>query len=96
MENHLHSEISFSDPPLKDLKLVPLNWPRFAVLLLIRAYQIVVSPALPPNTCRYYPTCSHYGYQAVYRYGAVKGGWMAVKRIVRCNPFNEGGIDPVP
>lgn len=72
------------------------NLPRMTLLLLIKAYQKVVSPALPPNTCRFYPTCSHYGYQAVYRYGVFKGGWLAVKRIVRCNPFNEGGIDPVP
>ena len=48
------------------------------------------------DTCRFYPTCSHYGYQAVYKHGAVKGGWMAIKRVVRCNPFNPGGFDPVP
>jgi len=84
------------DPPLKDLPLTLQNLPRLVVLLLIRAYQIVVSPALPPNTCAYYPTCSHYGYQAVYKYGAIKGSWMAFKRILRCNPFNPGGYDPVP
>ncbi|MEL7645482.1 MAG: membrane protein insertion efficiency factor YidD [Anaerolineaceae bacterium] len=85
-----------SDPRIRDLPFRLTNIPRIFVLLLIRAYQIIVSPALPPGTCRYYPTCSHYGYQAVYRYGALKGSWMAIKRIVRCNPFNEGGYDPVP
>lgn len=84
------------DPPLKDLPLKLQNLPRLVVLLLIRAYQIVVSPALPPKSCGYYPTCSHYGYQAVYKYGAIKGSWMAFKRILRCNPFNPGGYDPVP
>jgi len=85
-----------TDPQIRDLPFLLKNVPRIIVLLLIRAYQIVVSPALPPGTCRYYPTCSHYGYQAVYKYGALKGSWMAIKRIVRCNPFHEGGYDPVP
>ncbi|MFZ3070356.1 MAG: membrane protein insertion efficiency factor YidD [Anaerolineaceae bacterium] len=87
---------NFSDPPLRDLKVSLGNLPRLGILLLIKAYQKVVSPALPPNTCRFYPTCSHYGYQAVYKYGSIKGSWMALKRIFRCNPFNPGGIDPVP
>lgn len=91
MSDHEHT-----DPRIRDLPFRLKNVPRIFVLLLIRAYQIVVSPALPPGTCRYYPTCSHYGYQAVYKYGAFKGSWMAIKRIVRCNPFNEGGYDPVP
>ncbi|MFA5611394.1 MAG: membrane protein insertion efficiency factor YidD [Anaerolineaceae bacterium] len=72
------------------------NFPRRLLLLLIKLYQKTFSKTLPPNTCRFYPTCSHYGYQAIYKYGVFKGGWLAVKRIVRCNPFNEGGIDPVP
>ncbi len=91
MSDHEHT-----DPRIRDLRFELKNIPRIFVLLLIRAYQIVVSPALPPGTCRYYPTCSHYGYQAVYKYGALKGSWMAIKRIVRCNPFHEGGYDPVP
>ncbi|MBW6465851.1 MAG: membrane protein insertion efficiency factor YidD [Brevefilum sp.] len=70
--------------------------PRWLLLLLIRAYQAIISPAIPADTCRFYPTCSHYSYQAVYKYGALKGSWMAVKRVARCNPFNPGGIDPVP
>ncbi|WP_420807574.1 membrane protein insertion efficiency factor YidD [Anaerolinea thermolimosa] len=66
------------------------------LLALIRTYQAVVSPTLPPDTCRFYPSCSHYGYQAIYKHGAVKGAWLAVKRVIRCNPFNPGGYDPVP
>lgn len=70
--------------------------PRFLLLGLIRLYQMTFSKAVPPNTCRFYPTCSHYGYQAIYKYGAIKGGWLAAWRVIRCNPFNPGGIDPVP
>jgi putative membrane protein insertion efficiency factor len=85
-----------SDPALKDLKLNLTNLPRILVILLIIAYQKTISPSLKPNSCCYHPTCSHYGYQAVYKYGALKGSWMAIKRIVRCNPWSKGGYDPVP
>jgi len=85
-----------NEPRLRDLPFRLVNIPRFLLLGIIRLYQLVVSPALPSNTCRFYPTCSHYGYQAVYKHGAFKGGWMAVKRVLRCNPFNPGGYDPVP
>ena len=81
---------------LRDLPFTFVNIPRWILLLLIRGYQAVVSPALPPDTCRFYPTCSHYGYQAIYKFGALKGSFLAAKRILRCNPFNSGGIDPVP
>jgi len=64
-------------------------------LLLIRLYQRTFSQVLP-STCRFYPSCSEYGYQAVARYGVLKGGWLAVRRVFRCNPFNPGGHDPVP
>jgi uncharacterized protein len=57
---------------------------------------MTLSRGLPPNTCRFYPTCSHYGYQAVYKYGAIKGSLMAGWRVLSCNPFNPGGYDPVP
>ncbi len=87
---------SSSDQALKDLKFNLKNLPRILVLLLIIAYQKTISPSLKPNSCCYYPTCSHYGYQAVYKYGALKGSWMAIKRIVRCNPWSKGGYDPVP
>ncbi len=85
-----------SEPRLRDLAFNIKNFPRWILLGLIRAYQIVISPALPSDTCRFFPSCSHYGYQAIYKYGAFKGGIMAVKRVFRCNPFNPGGFDPVP
>jgi putative membrane protein insertion efficiency factor len=66
-----------------------------ASLSLVRAYQKVVSPLLGGN-CRYYPTCSHYTYEAIEIHGAAKGSWLGIKRIGRCHPFHEGGIDPVP
>jgi len=94
LENDCKSK--YADPPLSELPKTFANFPRRLVLYLIKGYQMTLSKTLPPNTCRFYPTCSHYGYQAVYRYGAIKGGWLAIKRIIRCNPFNEGGIDPVP
>lgn len=84
------------EPHLRDLPKTPIYWPRLALLGLIRLYQATLSKAMPPNTCRFYPSCSHYGYQAVYKYGFFKGGWMAFWRVLRCNPFNPGGVDPVP
>jgi putative membrane protein insertion efficiency factor len=88
--------VRHSEPRLRDLPLTIWNLPRFILLLLIRGYQIIISPALPPDTCRFYPSCSHYGYQAIYKYGAIKGTIMAIWRVLRCNPFNPGGYDPVP
>jgi len=90
------SEHKSPEPLLRDIPLEIKTFPRWLLLVLIRGYQIIFSPLIAPNTCRFYPSCSHYGYQAVYKYGAIKGGWMAVKRVLRCNPFNPGGIDPVP
>jgi len=84
------------EPSLKDFKVTFLNFPQLLILALIRFYQKIISSALPVNTCRFYPTCSHYGYQAVYKYGAIKGSIMAIYRVLRCNPFNSGGYDPVP
>lgn len=68
---------------------------KYIALLLIRLYQKTISRALPPS-CRFTPSCSVYGYQAIEKYGLIKGGWMAIKRIGRCHPFNPGGYDPVP
>lgn len=62
----------------------------------IRFYQHVLSPLKPYASCRFIPTCSTYAYEAVLKYGPLKGGWMAFKRILRCNPFHPGGYDPVP
>lgn len=67
---------------------------REAVVLLVRAYQQLLAPLLPPNTCRFTPTCSQYAIDAVRKYGVVRGGWRAVKRIGRCHPFHPGGYDP--
>lgn len=66
-----------------------------AFLAIIRFYQIVISPLKPP-TCRFYPTCSHYGLEAIQRFGALKGVWLTIKRIAKCHPFHPGGLDPVP
>ncbi|MCI7541296.1 MAG: membrane protein insertion efficiency factor YidD [Veillonellaceae bacterium] len=66
-----------------------------ALLLLIRFYRAAISPLFPPS-CRYVPTCSAYAMEAIEKYGAWRGGWMAVKRILRCHPFHKGGYDPVP
>ncbi|HVN16200.1 MAG TPA: membrane protein insertion efficiency factor YidD [Anaerolineales bacterium] len=93
-EFHLHDYPN--EPRLRDLPRTVLNGPRILVLSLIRFYQMTLSKGLPENTCRFYPSCSHYGYQAVYKYGALKGSVMAVWRVLRCNPFNPGGYDPVP
>jgi len=64
------------------------------ILGFLHFYQKFISPLKRP-TCRFYPTCSHYAIEAVDKYGALKGGFMAIKRIVRCHPFNPGGYDPV-
>ena len=66
-----------------------------ACMAAIRFYQKGISPLYPPR-CRYIPTCSEYALEAVEKYGAVKGTFLATKRILRCNPFHKGGYDPVP
>jgi uncharacterized protein len=65
------------------------------LVILIRIYQVVLSPMKTRPSCRFYPTCSQYAIDAIKKYGAIKGGFMAVKRLLRCNPFNHGGYDPV-
>lgn len=67
---------------------------KFLVLDILSVYKAAVSPFLPP-ACRFEPTCSEYARQAVEKYGAVKGTWMGLKRILRCQPFCKGGHDPV-
>jgi putative membrane protein insertion efficiency factor len=68
---------------------------RKLVILFIRAYQYLISPLSPP-TCRFTPSCSHYTIEAIEKHGVVKGGWLGLKRLLRCNPWNSGGYDPVP
>ena len=85
-----------NEPRLRDVPVTLFTFPRWVLLALIRGYQATLSKSMPPNTCRFYPTCSHYGYEAIQKYGAFKGGWMAAKRIARCQPFHPGGYDPVP
>ncbi len=65
------------------------------MLAIISFYRRAISPHLP-GACRYYPTCSQYAMTAIERYGALKGGWMEFKRILRCHPLHKGGYDPVP
>jgi len=88
---HEHLE----EPRLRDMPVRLLNLPRILLLALIRGYQMTLSHTMPSNSCRFYPTCSHYGYQAIYKYGVFKGSLMATWRILRCNPFTPGGYDPV-
>jgi uncharacterized protein len=76
---------------LKDLLKI-LAYP---FILLIKVYQLAISPILGPQ-CRFTPTCSQYGKEAFEKYGVFKGGWLTIKRIVRCNPWGGHGHDPVP
>jgi uncharacterized protein len=69
--------------------------PRGMLAGLIRGYQRLISPVLPPS-CRFHPSCSQYALEAVTRYGALKGSWLATRRLARCHPFHPGGFDPVP
>jgi len=77
-------------------------FPRYFLLTLIRIYQKTLSfdhgfmrYLYPHGFCRFHPTCSEYGYQAIEKYGVIKGGFMAAWRVIRCNPWNKGGEDPV-
>lgn len=95
MNPDLHLHDYSNEPRLRDMPRTVWNVPRIVLLSLIRLYQKTLSKGLPANTCRFYPSCSHYGYQAIYKYGVLKGSLMAGWRVLRCNPFNPGGYDPV-
>ena len=70
------------------------EYAKLVALRVLRAYKWAISPLFPP-ACRYVPTCSEYAMEAVDRYGALRGGWMAIARILRCHPFGRSGYDPV-
>jgi uncharacterized protein len=65
------------------------------LMALVRGYQLLISPLLPP-ACRFHPTCSRYAMQALREHGALRGTWLAVRRVLKCHPFHPGGYDPVP
>lgn len=65
------------------------------MILAVRGYQVSLSPLLPAS-CRYHPSCSAYAVEALEKHGAIRGSWLAARRILRCNPFTAGGFDPVP
>jgi putative membrane protein insertion efficiency factor len=67
---------------------------RFVLISLLRVYKAVISPLLPPS-CRFTPTCSEYAMEAVRKYGALRGTYLGVRRLLRCHPFHPGGYDPV-
>ncbi|MGI6656969.1 MAG: membrane protein insertion efficiency factor YidD [Desulfobulbus sp.] len=69
-------------------------WPSACLIALFRGYRLLISPLFPPS-CRFVPTCSQYAIEAVRKYGALRGGLMALWRIARCHPFSPGGYDPV-
>lgn len=72
-----------------------ISLPKRLMLALIRFYRRQISPALPPS-CRFTPTCSQYAVEAIEKYGALKGGYLAIRRILKCHPLHPGGYDPVP
>lgn len=76
---------------LKFIVKLPAN----LLILLIRIYQFTLSPFIGRN-CRYTPTCSNYGIEAIRKYGALKGGWLTIKRVASCHPWGGSGYDPVP
>lgn len=88
--------MAITDPgfPLEAWLLVKQIVSRF-LILLVRGYQLFISPLTGPS-CRFYPSCSSYAIEAIQLYGPLKGGWLALKRISRCHPGSDGGIDPVP
>ena len=96
MEISEHSHQKSQEPSLREMPITLGTLPRLPVLALIRLYQRWISPALPAGTCRFYPPCSHYSYQAIAKYGLLKGGALSIWRILRCQPLHPGGYDPVP
>ena len=71
------------------------DWRRAVLLAPVRLYRVAISPMMAPR-CRFLPTCSEYSIEAVERHGALRGGWLAARRLCRCHPWNPGGVDEVP
>jgi len=95
---HLHEHPTDGHHALKKERALTDRRRSAAVWMLrgpIRFYQLAISP-MTPSVCRYYPSCSNYAIEAIDKYGALKGGWLAIRRILRCHPFRPGGFDPVP
>jgi hypothetical protein len=84
------------EPGLREIPLTLSNLPRLPALALLRLYQVTLSRGLPSGTCRFHPTCSHYAYQAIVKHGLIRGSGLAIWRVLRCQPFSQGGFDPVP
>lgn len=83
------AESEFSPPPLESLAIRTAWW----------IYKSILSPilhAISPSQCVYLPTCSEYAYVAIHRFGAIRGSWLTLRRVLRCHPFAKGGLDPVP
>ncbi len=89
---HRHSD----EPALREIPITLATLPRLPALAVIRLYQATLSRTLPSGTCRFTPTCSHYSYQAIAKHGLLKGSALSAWRILRCQPFSQGGYDPVP
>jgi putative membrane protein insertion efficiency factor len=68
---------------------------KYILIGMIKFYKKFISPLKPPS-CRFYPSCSSYMLEAVSRFGAIRGGWLGIRRLLKCHPFNPGGFDPVP
>jgi uncharacterized protein len=81
--------------PARSRVAVVSRLPRLLVVGLLRLYQMLLSPLLGPR-CRFYPSCSAYAVTAVSRHGVLRGGWLTLRRLLRCHPWNPGGLDPVP
>ena len=88
------NEENYRKPKAGSRKPLLSNFAKLVTLQLLRAYKWAISPLFPP-ACRYVPTCSEYAMEAVERFGALRGGWMAFTRILRCHPFARSGYDPV-
>jgi len=80
---------------VKQIYNVSMKVITFPFVILIKIYQLIISPLLPPS-CRYIPTCSQYSLEALKKYGLLKGGWLSIKRIAKCHPWGGSGYDPLP